>query len=185
MIYIIRHEQTDRNLAKRFSGSADVELNQTGIEQSKLLAMQLQGLNFDIAFCSPQKRARQTLEIIYKGHTIFDDRLREINCGEFENTPQNKETMEQFNKAMLTGDKGVERRDDFMKRMQAFCDMIVADHSDKNVFVCTHDANYRYMNYYFCGKPKRFDWSKKATQGEVAIFSIKRRASLKRVNKNY
>ena len=38
-------------------------------------AENLKDVNFDVCFCSPQKRARQTCEIIYKGHITFDDRL--------------------------------------------------------------------------------------------------------------
>lgn len=69
-------------------------MNQTGIAQAKLQVENLRSVIFDACFCSPQKRARQTCEIIYKGPIVLDDRLAEINCGEFEGT---EETADSFN----------------------------------------------------------------------------------------
>ena len=75
MVYLVRQGETDWNLLKKFNGCTDIELNQTGIEQAQYQAENLKDVNFDVCFCSPQKRAVQTCEIIYKGKSIPDDRL--------------------------------------------------------------------------------------------------------------
>ncbi|WP_167958410.1 histidine phosphatase family protein [Anaerosporobacter faecicola] len=108
MIYLVRQGQTDWNLLKRCNGVTETFLNQTGIEQSKLQAENLKQVRFDVCFCSPQKRARQTCEIIYKEPIVFDDRLTEIICGEFEGKEETTEMIKQFLQAAANGDKGTE-----------------------------------------------------------------------------
>jgi probable phosphoglycerate mutase len=160
MIYLVRQGQTDWNSFKKFNGCTDTELNQTGIAQVKLQAENLRSVSFDACFCSPQKRARQTCEIIYKGQIVFDDRLIEINCGEFEGTAETADSMKLFWQAIKSGDKGTESFKAFTKRCCDFCDMIAADHKGKNVLIVTHAANIRVIDYYFSGKPKDYDFIK-------------------------
>ena len=159
MIYLVRQGQTDWNLFRRANGVTDTFLNQTGIAQAKLQAENLRNVNFDACFCSPQTQVRQTCEIIYQGPIVFDDRLVEINAGEFEGADQtDAETMKLLWQAIMNGDKGTESFKDFMKRGCDFCDMIVKDHKDKNVLIVTHGVIARLINYYFNGKPKDYDF---------------------------
>ena len=160
MIYLVRQAQTDWNLFRRCNGSTETFLNKTGIEQAELQAKNLKDTVFDVSFCSPQKRAQQTCEIIYKGNIIFDDRLIEIICGEFEGMEETAEMMKQFWQAAANGDKGIEKIDDFMKRNFDFCDMINSEYKGKNVLIVTHAANIRAIVYYFLGKPKDYDFNK-------------------------
>jgi broad specificity phosphatase PhoE len=120
----------------------------------------LRNVSINVCFCSPQKRARQTCEIIYKGPIVFDNRLAEINCGEFEGTVETADSMKLFWQAAMNGDKGTESFKIFMKRCNDFCDMIAADHKDKNVLIVTHAANIRVIDYYFSGKPKDYNFFK-------------------------
>lgn len=160
MIYLVRQGETDQNFLKKFNGCTDTELNQTGSEQAKLQSENLRSVSFDACFCSPQKRACQTCEIIYKGISVLDDRLSEIICGEFEGTEETKESRTLFWQAVLSGSKGTENFQKFMKRNCDFCDMIMEEYKGKNVLIITHAANARIINYYFNGKPKDYDFSK-------------------------
>ncbi len=160
MIYLVRQGQTDWNLFKKFNGCTDTELNQTGMAQAKLQAENLRSVSFDACLCSPQKRARQTCEIIYKGPIVLDDRLAEIDCGEFEGTEETVDAIKMFWQAVQTGSMGTESFEEFTQRTYDFCDMVTEDHKDKNVLIVTHSANARVMNYYFNGKPKHYDFSK-------------------------
>ncbi|MHC1747303.1 MAG: histidine phosphatase family protein [Cellulosilyticaceae bacterium] len=171
MIYLVRHGQTDWNLLKKFNGCTDTKLNHTGIEQSKLQAEKLKKINFDICFCSPQRRAQQTCEIIFQGLSVLDQRLVEINCGEFEGIQENNESIELFWKAVLIGDRGTENFKNFIKRNCDFCDMITNKYKGKNILIITHAANARIINYYFTGKSNRYDFSKAiAKNGEIITF---------------
>ncbi|GAA4294464.1 histidine phosphatase family protein [Anaerocolumna aminovalerica] len=171
MIYLVRHGQTDWNLFRKFNGCTDTELNNTGVEQAKLQAENMSSVSFDACFCSPQKRARQTCEIIFKGAIVFDERLSEINCGEFEGTEETAESMKLFWQAVMNGDKGTENFKDFIKRNSNFCNMIAKEYKSKNILIVTHAANARVINYYFTGKPKEYDFSKAVAQnGEIIKF---------------
>jgi probable phosphoglycerate mutase len=172
MIYLVRQGQTDWNLFKRCNGVTETFLNQTGIEQAKLQAEKLKDVSFDACFCSPQKRTRQSCEIIYNEQITFDDRLIEIICGEFEGKEETSETMKQFWQAASTGEMGTEKIDDFLKRNFDFCDMIKAEYMGKNVLIVTHAANVRAIAYYFLDKPSDFDFNKTPIMiGESMTFA--------------
>ena len=81
-------------------------MNRTGIEQARLQAENLKNISFNACFCSPQTRARQFCEIIYKGPAVFDDRLAEIYCGEFEGMEETSEMMKSLWQAVQTVEKG-------------------------------------------------------------------------------
>lgn len=171
MIYLIRHGQTDWNLLKKFNGITDTELNQTGIEQARQQEENLRNVNFDACFCSLQKRARQTCKVIYKGPIVFDDRLTEINCGEFECTEETADSLKLFWQAIRTGDKGTESFEEFTKRNCDFCSMITDEYKGKDILIVTHAANARVINYYFTGKPSNYDFSIAfATKGEILKY---------------
>lgn len=172
MIYLVRHGQTDWNLFKRFNGCTDTYLNQTGIQQAKLQAENLMNVSFGACFCSSQTRARQFCEIIYKGPIMFDDRLAEINCGEFEGTEETVEAMRLFWHVVKSGDMGTESYEAFIKRNCEVCDIIMKEHKQKNVLIVTHAANARVIDYYFKGKPENYDWfnNRVVEKGQLVTF---------------
>lgn len=171
MVYLVRQGQTDWNLLRKFNGCTDTVLNNTGTEQAKSQAENMSSVSFDACFCSPQKRARQTCKIIFKGAIVFDERLSEINCGEFEGTEETAESMNLFWQAVMNGDKGTENFKDFIKRNCNFCNMITEEYKGKNILIVTHAANARVINYYFTGKSKEYDFSKAvAPNGEILKF---------------
>ena len=89
-VYFVRHGQTDWNVAHRIQGggAAEVDLNTTGVSQAETAAEGLSraGLSFDRIYASPYRRARHTAEIICArvgGSPVLDDRLREIDFGDY------------------------------------------------------------------------------------------------------
>jgi len=94
-IYLIRHGQTDWNIRGKLQGSMDIELNQTGITQAKLLSNTLlnSDYNFSAIYSSPQKRAIQTAQILSeltKVKYVSIEGLQEINFGEWEGLTWNE-----------------------------------------------------------------------------------------------
>lgn len=174
MIYLVRQGETDWNLNKKFNGCTDIELNQTGIAQAKQQAENLRNVDFKACFSSPQTRARQTCEIICGEPIILDDRLSEINCGEFEGTDETADSLQLFWQAIKTGDRGTEKFQVFVKRNLDFCDMIMKDHIGNNVLIVTHSANARIINYYFKGKPDNYEFSRSVIKnGGLLTFENK------------
>ncbi len=67
-IILVRHGETEWNVAEIFRGRIDIELNETGIKQAELLAEYLSDLKIDAIYSSPLKRALKTAEIIASYH---------------------------------------------------------------------------------------------------------------------
>ena len=65
---------------EKMQGSADIKLNQKGLSQAEETSNRLKEFDFDIIYCSPIKRAKQTASIIGEGRNcniVYDERLRE------------------------------------------------------------------------------------------------------------
>lgn len=95
-LYLIRHGQTEDNLAQRLTGQQDSPLTTLGAEQSsangRLLALLIDRNACDFV-SSPLGRARRTMELVRGelGVTMSDyrtdDRLMEGNFGEWHKRP--------------------------------------------------------------------------------------------------
>lgn len=87
MLYILRHGRTDWNDKHKIQGHTDIPLNDEGRRMAEKAAEEYKDVHFDICFCSPLIRARETADILLKGRDIpivYDDRLIEMSFGEYE-----------------------------------------------------------------------------------------------------
>ena len=86
-IVLIRHGETEWNVADIFRGRTDIELNETGLRQAKLLAEYLGNVKMDAIYSSPLKRASKTAEIIASYHKLdidIDPGLSDFNFGKWQ-----------------------------------------------------------------------------------------------------
>ena len=87
MLYIMRHGKTDWNEIHKLQGRTDVPLNDEGRRMAKAAGKEYQDVHFDICFCSPLIRARETAQLVLQGRDIlivYDDRLMEMSFGIYE-----------------------------------------------------------------------------------------------------
>lgn len=87
MLYIMRHGKTEWNKDKRLQGRTDIPLSEEGRKMAESAASEYKDVNFDICYCSPLIRAKETAEILLKGReipVITDDRLMEMCFGAYE-----------------------------------------------------------------------------------------------------
>ncbi len=80
---LLRHGQTPMSVEKRFSGTVDATLTDIGQAQALAVAGRLRDVPFDVVYCSPLKRARQTADALGRDYLIDDD-LRETDFGTWE-----------------------------------------------------------------------------------------------------
>ena len=86
-LYIMRHGRTDWNDQRRLQGQTDIPLNAEGRRMAEAARETYRETVFDICFCSPLSRARETAEIFLAGRDIPiipDDRLKEMGFGIYE-----------------------------------------------------------------------------------------------------
>ncbi len=87
MLYIMRHGQTDWNVRKKLQGQTDIPLNEEGRKMAREAAEKYRDVHFDICFCSPLVRARETAELLLEGRDVpivVDERLIEMSFGVYE-----------------------------------------------------------------------------------------------------
>ncbi|ENH96093.1 phosphatase YhfR [Gracilibacillus halophilus YIM-C55.5] len=63
-ICLVRHGETDWNVAERLQGMTDIPLNDRGIRQAQACANYLKDAAWDVIVTSPLQRARKTADII-------------------------------------------------------------------------------------------------------------------------
>jgi len=63
-LYVVRHGETDWNVAKKWQGHADIPLNELGHAQARETAEALRGFPFTAIVSSPLSRASQTADAI-------------------------------------------------------------------------------------------------------------------------
>ena len=69
-IYLVRHGQTEWNVADKVQGASDSPLTENGIKEIKKLAKVLKKVKFDLAFSSDLLRAKRTAEILALEHKL-------------------------------------------------------------------------------------------------------------------
>ena len=156
-ILITRHGQTDWNLKRRLQGRADIELNQTGIEQAKIAKEELANEKIDLIICSPLKRAKQTAEIINEERNIplvTDDRIAERDFGEFEGKYKEEFSFEDFwSYKKAENYERAETIKEFFNRIYGFLDDIKEKYKDKRVLIVAHGGVSIPVRCYFEGIP--------------------------------
>ena len=86
-LVLIRHGQTDWNVAGRWQGHTDVPLNETGRQQALLLAERLQEWPITALYSSDSQRASDTAAILgrmLEMQPVTDQQWRERHAGLFQ-----------------------------------------------------------------------------------------------------
>jgi broad specificity phosphatase PhoE len=106
-LHLVRHGETDGNVAGRAQGRRDVPLNDFGRQQAAALAMRFRAVPAVRVLCSDASRARDTAEPIARALGLaveIDPRLAEVDQGELDG---------------LTGEEMRERAPEFLERWGA------------------------------------------------------------------
>ena len=97
-VFMVRHGSTVLSAEDRFAGVTDVELSETGREQTRRLAARLEKEQIAAVYASPLGRTIETANILSEPHGIAiqkRDGLREISHGHWEQLTR-REVEERF-----------------------------------------------------------------------------------------
>lgn len=171
MLYIMRHGTTDWNVIHKLQGRTDIPLNAEGRALAEQAAKEYRDVHFDICYCSPLQRARETAEIFLRGRAIpiiTDERLLEMSFGICEGTQncftQNESPVKTlfFHPEQYTDPpEGAESLDALFARTGAFLQEVVepvlAD--GKDVLIVGHGAMNSSIISRIRGLPRSEFWS--------------------------
>lgn len=155
-LIVVRHGQTDGNVNKIMDGIRDIDLNSVGIKQAEGVQEKLKNINFDLVICSPLTRTRHTMEIINinKAPVIFDERVKERDCGEFTGKPFTALDRDLYwNYNDKTKYESAESLTKMFERVYLFLDEIKVKYKNKTILLVTHEGVTKLINCYFNGIP--------------------------------
>ncbi len=121
-LWLVRHGETTRSVAREIAGWSDPPLTERGRHQARALRSKLDGEVFDGVWCSDLQRAKTTAALAW-GEAAPDSRLREFNFGEMEEAPFKTIDPELAAQAMRFRDfqaPGGENNAVFRSRLDAF-----------------------------------------------------------------
>jgi isoleucyl-tRNA synthetase len=139
-----RAESNDAAILSSWPESVPHHLTAAGREKVALAAAELKGKGIDLIFASDLTRTKETAEIIAKElglSIVFDERLREIGTGSFNERPvaeyeaARAAQADRFDNA--PGD-GAESLNDVRRRMVAFFKEVDTAHRGKNILIVSH-----------------------------------------------
>lgn len=146
---LIRHGQTDWNLAQRFQGQSDRPLNEAGKKQARALADRLSNQTFDGVYSSDLQRALETVHSVRKSDDLHTDpRLREVNFGDWEGLTYD-EIKEKHPDALSAWENDIyknappngETLEQLAARVQSMLDELYAKHKDQTVLIVAHGGS--------------------------------------------
>lgn len=149
MIYLVRHGQTDWNIAKKTQGHTDIPLNAFGKKEAERVSERFSSIPISKIISSDLIRAKETAEIINmrtKCPLIVDKRLREINYGILEGVERNKlpsNIWDIFNNE--PNKLNAEPMTSVYSRIKSFFDEL---EEQKNILIVTHGGALRMIMHY-------------------------------------
>ena len=180
-LYIARHGQTDWNLENRAQGRTDVPLNKTGILQAEKLREKIAGMDFDICYASPLKRAAKTAEIAVDGKcpVMYNELLVERCFGDFEGK-EGKDWMEImdgidiFDRRLNYSEHEIEPICEILERSRKFLELVKAENpDDARILVVAHGVILKTLHFNIVGYDDDTDFYKfHLENGEIKKYEV-------------
>lgn len=161
-LYVTRHGETESNRRRRYAGSTDVPLSETGLRQAEELARRLKsgGVHLDAIVSSTMTRAVVTARSVANEYGLPIETVPEFaerNMGVYEGLTNDEAKARypdmynrQCTRALDDAPDGGETLRQLDERVKRGLDIVFAEHAGQDVLVVCHGATarmiYRQMN---------------------------------------
>ena len=151
-LYMMRHGETDWNKQHLWQGRTDIPLNENGRYVAELTREGMKDIPFDVAFCRPLSRAKETAQIILQGRDvplIADKRIIELGFGPYEakDMRQLDDNMKIYFTApdKYQGPEGVETFEEVLARVNSFLEELIHNpkYQDSTILITAHGGTLR------------------------------------------
>lgn len=149
-LYVVRHGRTSWNDLKIIQGTTDIDLNESGIEETRKLANMLDISKIDICICSSLTRTRKTAEILTQGKIkiIYDDLIVERGYGDYEGEKIDMELIaKQWDYKLNNASHNIESIKNCLKRAEKFINKIKKEYNDKSILIVTHGGFMKALHF--------------------------------------
>ncbi len=150
-LLLVRHGETEWNLAQRFQGHTDVPLNEKGRQQAAAIAKRLADEEIHAIFASDLNRAASTASAIAECHScevINEPLLREGNFGHWEGLTyaeiqaRDPEAVKAWHEGILNfAPPGGETPRQLAERIASFYNKLLARYHDETLLLVAHGGS--------------------------------------------
>lgn len=158
---VMRHGQTEWNVAHRIQGHTDIPLDERGRRQAQAIAERLADMDIKAVYTSPLRRAHATAEAIAErsGCPVIDEeRLIERYFGDWEGacidtvTHSDPETWRQWietpSQCMVPNGESLQ---DVLERSVSLTGELINRHSNENIVLVSHANPAKLILLYYAG----------------------------------
>lgn len=181
-LLLVRHGETDWNLAHRYQGQSDIPLNQRGVQQAEQLARRLSNEKINALYSSDLSRALETAKYVanmYEPALAIqsDSRWQEICFGEWDGLNyeeveakwQNEVTAWYADPVNFSPPAG-ETMLQMSKRVQSALDELKSKHKDETALVVSHGGVIQVLLCMLLGMELNRYWQFHVMQASLTVI---------------
>ncbi len=192
-LYVVRHGQTQHNVAGIIQGHTDSPLTALGKSQARRTAKRLEEIRFDAIYTSDLGRAVATARIIAKKQNceiIKTENLRESYMGEVQGLTRDLFEAKYpgayerwISDSVHNRPPGAESIDDIIARCKAFTDKLVAEYpDDSKILAVTHGGPTRGLICAVLGMPREYFVKFRCYNAGITLLHVDPRPSMSMFN---
>ena len=152
----IRHAHTDYNAQRRYAGRRDIPLSETGLQEARKAAADLERMRFDLVITSPLARAVQTAQIFAHGQVpvqtceLCTERdfgtLEGLTWDEVRNLQPPVLLIQVGYDLHTVNPKGAEPFEDVWQRARQFRSLLFEKHKGSEILIISHGVFLQFFN---------------------------------------
>ena len=189
-LLLVRHGETDWNLARRYQGQSAVPLNQKGIQQAEQLARRLSGERIDAIYSSDSPRALETatqvLNLQEQAPALQKDaRWQEICFGSWDGLTYEEveakwksEVTAWYADPVNSSPPGGETILQMSKRVQSALNDLKSKHKEETVLIVTHGGVIQLLLCMLLGVELDHYWQFRVAQASLTVIQLYAEAAI-------